>query len=126
METLVLLFGMMLMVGIFAGTGFFEYCAVHAYKLSRGRLWTLCLLLCIFVGVLSALLDNVTTILLVVPVTIRLCKVINVNDPVPLILAEVLICNIGGTTRFPPPQETTAHHITPHHHTTQHSLTQYI
>eukprot|EP01100_Stratorugosa_tubuloviscum_P004344 TRINITY_DN207_c2_g3_i1.p1 TRINITY_DN207_c2_g3~~TRINITY_DN207_c2_g3_i1.p1 ORF type:complete len:782 (+),score=355.55 TRINITY_DN207_c2_g3_i1:131-2476(+) len=95
-DTIGLLFGMMVMVGIFANTGFFEYCAVQAYKLSGGNLWKLTVILCVFTGVISAFLDNVTTILLLTPVTVRLCKVINV-DPVPLVIAEVLFSNIGGT-----------------------------
>jgi P protein len=87
---------MMLMVGIFAETGFFEWCAVKAYKISGGRLWNLTVALCLFTGIVSAFLDNVTTILLVTPVTIRLCKVININNPIDLILAEVMFSNIGG------------------------------
>eukprot|EP01087_Luapelamoeba_hula_P023712 TRINITY_DN877_c0_g1_i4.p1 TRINITY_DN877_c0_g1~~TRINITY_DN877_c0_g1_i4.p1 ORF type:complete len:827 (+),score=150.75 TRINITY_DN877_c0_g1_i4:438-2918(+) len=95
-DTIGLLFGMMIMVGIFSDTGFFEYTAVKAYKLSKGRVWRLLVILCILIAVLSAFLDSVTTILLLAPVTIRLCKVIDL-DPVPLILAEVIFCNIGGT-----------------------------
>jgi len=87
---------MMMMVGIFAETGFFEWCAVKAYKISGGQIWRLTVALCLFTAVLSAFLDNVTTILLVVPVTIRLCKVINISDPIELILAEVIFSNIGG------------------------------
>eukprot|EP01087_Luapelamoeba_hula_P023709 TRINITY_DN877_c0_g1_i1.p1 TRINITY_DN877_c0_g1~~TRINITY_DN877_c0_g1_i1.p1 ORF type:complete len:517 (+),score=89.91 TRINITY_DN877_c0_g1_i1:306-1856(+) len=95
-DTIGLLFGMMIMVGIFSDTGFFEYTAVKAYKLSKGRVWRLLVILCVLIAVLSAFLDNVTTILLLTPVTIRLCKVIDL-DPIPLILAEVVFCNIGGT-----------------------------
>jgi len=95
-ETVGLLFGMMIMVGIFSNTGFFEYSAVKAYKLSRGNLWHLTIILCTFTGVVSAFLDNVTTILLLAPVTIRLCRVIDV-PPEPLLIAEVMFSNIGGT-----------------------------
>ncbi|KAL6060550.1 protein kinase, variant 2 [Balamuthia mandrillaris] len=95
-DTLGLLFGMMLMVGIFSDTGFFEYCAVKAYKLSRGNIWRLVTILCVFTAVISAFLDNVTTILLLTPVTVRLCKVIDL-DPIPVIIAEVIFSNIGGT-----------------------------
>ena len=95
-ETVGLLFGMMIMVGIFSNTGFFEYSAVKAYKASRGNLWYLTVLLCVFTAVVSAFLDNVTTILLLTPVTIRLCRVIDV-PPEPLLIAEVMFSNIGGT-----------------------------
>jgi len=88
-DTIGLLFGMMILVGIFSTTGFFEYSAVKAYKLSKGNIWNLVLMLCMFTAVTSAFLDNVTTILLVAPVTLRLCKVINL-DPLPVILAEVV------------------------------------
>ena len=95
-ETCGLLFGMMIMVGIFSTTGFFEYCAVRMYKVSRGNLWRLVALLCLFTAVLSAFLDNVTTILLVVPVTMQLCHVLDV-DPVLPVVALVFFSNIGGT-----------------------------
>ena len=95
-DTVGLLFGMMIMVGIFSETGFFEWSAIKAYKLSRGNLWHLTVILCTFTAVTSAFLDNVTTILLLAPVTIRLCKVLDV-DPEPLLLAEVMLSNIGGT-----------------------------
>jgi len=84
------------MVGIFSNTGFFEYAAVRAYKLSGGNIWHLVVILCSFTGITSAFLDNVTTILLITPVTIRLCKVIDL-DPVPVIISEVVFSNIGGT-----------------------------
>lgn len=95
-ETCGLLFGMMVMVGIFSSTGFFEWSAVKAYKLSRSNLWYLTLILCSFTSVVSAFLDNVTTILLLTPVTIRLCKVLDVK-PEPVLIAEVIFSNLGGT-----------------------------
>lgn len=95
-ETIALLFGMMVMVGIFSTTGFFEWSAVKAYKLAKGNLWRLTTLLCVFTAVVSAFLDNVTTILLLAPVTIRICQVLDV-DPVPILMTEVLFSNIGGT-----------------------------
>eukprot|EP01095_Lingulamoeba_sp_RSL-Kostka_P011569 TRINITY_DN443_c1_g6_i1.p1 TRINITY_DN443_c1_g6~~TRINITY_DN443_c1_g6_i1.p1 ORF type:complete len:745 (-),score=248.62 TRINITY_DN443_c1_g6_i1:42-2216(-) len=95
-ETVGLLFGMMIMVGIFSGTGFFEYSAIKAYKWSRSNLWYLTVILCIFTAVVSAFLDNVTTILLLTPVTVRLCKVLDVK-PEPILIAEVMFSNIGGT-----------------------------
>ncbi|XP_071087782.1 P protein-like isoform X2 [Haliotis cracherodii] len=96
METLSLLFGMMILVAIFSDTGFFDYSALKAYELAKGKIWPLITLLCIFSGVVSAFLDNVTTILLLAPVTIRLCEVLNL-DPKQILMAEVLFSNIGGT-----------------------------
>ncbi|KAB0380622.1 hypothetical protein FD755_008406 [Muntiacus reevesi] len=94
-ETLALLFGMMILVAIFSETGFFDYCAVKAYQLSRGRVWTMIFMLCLIAAVLSAFLDNVTTVLLFTPVTIRLCEVLNL-DPRQVLIAEVIFTNIGG------------------------------
>ncbi|XP_041357544.1 P protein-like [Gigantopelta aegis] len=96
METLALLFGMMIIVAIFAESGFFDYCALKAYQLAKGQVWPLITLLCLFSAVVSAFLDNVTTILLLTPVTIRLCEVLNL-DPRRILVAEVLFSNIGGT-----------------------------
>lgn len=95
-ETLSLLFGMMIIVAIFSETGFFDYCALMAYKLAKGQVWPLITLLCAFSAIVSAFLDNVTTILLLTPVTIRLCEVLNL-DPKKILIAEVLFSNIGGT-----------------------------
>ncbi|XP_030057171.1 P protein [Microcaecilia unicolor] len=95
-ETLALLFGMMIMVATFSETGFFDYCAVKAYQYSRGRVWVMIIFLCLIAAILSALLDNVTTILLFTPVTIRLCEVLNL-DPKHVLIAEVIFTNIGGT-----------------------------
>ncbi|XP_061164126.1 P protein-like [Saccostrea echinata] len=96
METLMLLFGMMVIVSIFSETGFFDSCALQAYKLAKGQVWPLITLLCVFSAVVSAFLDNVTTVLLLTPVTIRLCEVLNL-DPKNILIAEVLFSNIGGT-----------------------------
>nr|XP_019608796.1 PREDICTED: P protein [Rhinolophus sinicus]XP_019608797.1 PREDICTED: P protein [Rhinolophus sinicus]XP_019608798.1 PREDICTED: P protein [Rhinolophus sinicus] len=94
-ETLSLLFGMMILVAIFSETGFFDYCAVKAYRLSRGRVWVMIIMLCLIAAILSAFLDNVTTSLLFTPVTIRLCEVLNL-DPRQVLIAEVIFTNIGG------------------------------
>ena len=95
-ETVGLLFGMMIMVGIFSETGFFEWSAIKAYKFSKGNVWHLTLILCIFTAFVSAFLDNVTTILLMTPVTVRLCTVLDIK-PQPILLALVVMSNIGGT-----------------------------
>ncbi|KAG7326140.1 hypothetical protein KOW79_009541 [Hemibagrus wyckioides] len=94
-ETLALLFGMMILVAIFSETGFFDYCAVKAYQLSRGRVWPMIIILCLIAAILSAFLDNVTTMMLFTPVTIRLCEVLNL-DPRHVLIAEVVFTNIGG------------------------------
>ena len=90
-----LLFGMMIIVGFIHKTGFFEYLAVRAIKLSRGRPKSSLALLMVLTGVASAILDNVTTILLVVPMTLVITRHLNVS-PVPFLLAEVFSSNIGG------------------------------
>ncbi|MDP6870348.1 MAG: ArsB/NhaD family transporter [Candidatus Poseidoniaceae archaeon] len=95
-ETIGLLLGMMVMVGVMSHTGIFEWCAVQAYKKSQGNIWSLVVILCVVTAVLSAFLDNVTTMLLLTPVTIQLAKVLDLK-PIPLLIAEVLFSNIGGT-----------------------------
>ena len=94
-ETIGLLIGMMVMVDILSKTGLFEWAAVQAHARSGGSIWRLTFILCVITAVFSALLDNVTTILLIVPVTIQICKVLDL-EPVPLIIAEVMFSNIGG------------------------------
>ena len=94
-ETIGLLIGMMVIVDILGKTGVFEWAAVQAYAFSGGSIWRLSIILCTITAVFSAFLDNVTTILLIVPVTIQIAKVLNL-EPVPLIIAEVMFSNIGG------------------------------
>jgi len=94
--TLGLLWGMMLIVGITMRTGVFEWTGVLACKLSGGDKTKLCLLLCLVTAVLSAFLDNVTTILLIAPVTCKLCKLVNI-DPRPFLISEAIFSNVGGT-----------------------------
>ncbi|HJM54833.1 MAG TPA: ArsB/NhaD family transporter [Poseidonia sp.] len=94
-ETIGLLLGMMVMVGILSHTGVFEYFAVLAYKKSGGSIWSLVVILCSVTAVLSAFLDNVTTMLLLTPVTIQLAKVLDLK-PIPILISEVLFSNIGG------------------------------
>ncbi|XP_050032146.1 P protein-like [Dermacentor andersoni] len=94
-ETLCLLFGMMILVGVLCETGFFDYAAVLAYRLAHGRIWPMVTTLCIFTAVISAFLDNVTTILLMTPVTIKLCEVMDL-DPKHVLIILVVFSNIGG------------------------------
>ena len=86
---------MMVMVGVISHTGVFEWFAVEAYKKSGGSIWSLVVILCSVTAVLSAFLDNVTTILLLTPVTTQLAKVLDLK-PIPLLISEVLFSNIGG------------------------------
>lgn len=94
-ETLLLLFGMMILVAILSETGIFDYLAVYAYKITSGRVWPLINCLCLFTAVLSSFLDNVTTVLLMTPVSIRLCEVMGLN-PVPILMAMIIYSNVGG------------------------------
>lgn len=95
-STLGLLFGMMLLVGELSHTGVFEWCAVRLLVASKGSFVRLLILLCGLTAVASAFLDNVTTMLLVAPVTIDMCNILDV-DPRPYLIGEVLLSNIGGT-----------------------------
>ncbi|XP_023299610.2 P protein-like [Lucilia cuprina] len=94
-ETLMLLFGMMILVAILSESGIFDYLAVLAYELARGELFYLIYVLCFFTAFLSAFLDNVTMMLLMTPVTIRLCEVTNLN-PVPVLMSMVIYSNVGA------------------------------
>lgn len=95
-ETICLLFGMMVIVALICETGFFDYVAVLAYKLAKGSVWPLLTILCLTTAVISAFLDNVTTILLLTPITIRLSEVMNLN-PKYVLIALVMFSNVGGT-----------------------------
>ncbi|CAB3233660.1 unnamed protein product [Arctia plantaginis] len=95
-ETLLLLFSMMLLVALMTETGIFDYIAVLTFQFAEGRIWPLITSLCAITSVVSLLLDNVTTVLFMTPVTIRLCEVMNM-DPIPVLMAMVLFCNLGGT-----------------------------
>ena len=91
-----LLFGMMVIVGVLRQTGVFEFVAIWAAKRARGRPFRVMTLLCLITAVASAGLDNVTTVLLIAPVTLLVCERIGVR-PVPFLIAEALASNIGGT-----------------------------
>jgi Na+/H+ antiporter NhaD/arsenite permease-like protein len=95
-STLGLLFGMMLIVGELSHTGVFEWFAVRLLIASKGSYNRLMILLSLLTAVSSAFLDNVTTMLLVAPVTIDMCNILNV-DPRPYLIGEVLLSNVGGT-----------------------------
>ena len=91
-----LLLGMMIIVSVLKQTGLFEYLAIWAAKRARGRPFAIMVMLCTITAVASALLDNVTTVLLVAPVTLLVCDRIGVR-PEGFLIAEVMASNIGGT-----------------------------
>jgi len=96
-NTIGLLLGMMVIVGILGETGIFQYIGIKAAKISNGNVWKLMILLAIITAIGSAFLDNVTMVLLMVPVTISVCRILNIN-PISLILAQIFASNIGGAT----------------------------
>lgn len=95
-NTIGLLVGMMLMVRMTEATGVYTWLAIRAGQWSKGRPLYVVVALAVTTAVLSAFLDNVTTILLVVPITFLLADAFDVN-PVPLIMIEIFASNIGGT-----------------------------
>lgn len=95
-NTLGLLIGMMIIVGIIRKTGVFEYLALTSVRLAKGRPLALLVYLSLLTAVASAFLDNVTTVLLVAPVTFTLCREMGIN-PVPFLISEIIASNIGGT-----------------------------
>ena len=90
-----LLFGMMVLVAVTERTGIFQFIALKAYELARGQLRLLVALLLLLTAVASAFLDNVTTMLLMTPITIELCIVLGIN-PIAFLLPMVFVSNIGG------------------------------
>jgi Na+/H+ antiporter NhaD/arsenite permease-like protein len=94
-NTIGLLLGMMIIVAILAETGIFQYIGIKLSKISKGRLYTLLVLLGTFTGVSSMFIDNVTAVLLMVPVTISVFRILNLS-PIPFILAQVFTSNVGG------------------------------
>ena len=90
-----LLLGMMVIVGVLRQTGVFEYTAIWAAKRAKGSALRVMILLVLITAAASALLDNVTTVLLIAPVTLLVCERLGVN-PVPFLIAEVFASNIGG------------------------------
>jgi Na+/H+ antiporter NhaD/arsenite permease-like protein len=94
-NTIALLFGMMILVGIIQSTGLFAYLAVGVARLTRGNPVLLVFTLGILTALLSSMLDNVTTIIVVAPVTISIAGLVGMS-PIPLLMSEVLLSNIGG------------------------------
>lgn len=95
-NTIGLLIGMMVIVFICQKTGMFQYIAIRAAKFSKGDPWRILVALSIVTALLSALLDNVTTVLLTVPITLLITEELEVN-PYPFFVSQILMSNIGGT-----------------------------
>lgn len=94
-NTLGLLLGMMILVALLEPTGFFQFLAVWAGRLSRGQPVLLLVLLGTVTTVISMFLDNVTTVVLIAPVTILICEILGIN-PTPYLMAEALLSDTGG------------------------------
>jgi len=94
-EVIFLVLGMMIIVSTIERTGIFQWMAYQAYRLSRGQIWLLAMILMLLTSVASALLDNVTTMLLVTPITIQIALTLGA-DPLSLLIPEMLASNVGG------------------------------
>jgi Na+/H+ antiporter NhaD/arsenite permease-like protein len=95
-DTICILVSMMIFVSVVKKSGLFEYIAVKAAKMSRGRPWVIMVSFMVITAVLSAFLDNVTTVLLVGPMTFAVTRALGL-DPVPFIITQIMASNIGGT-----------------------------
>ena len=91
-----LLIGMMIIVGIIRDTGFFQYIAVKTAKSAGGNPYKILTLLVLITAVFSAFLDNVTTIVILTPITILIAEELDVS-PIPFVISEAIASNIGGT-----------------------------
>ncbi|MBN1859637.1 ArsB/NhaD family transporter [Candidatus Bipolaricaulota bacterium] len=94
-NTILLLMGMMIVVGLFKETGFFQYLAIRAAKLAKGRPVFLLIYLGAVTSLISMVLDNVTTIIILVPVTISMADILGL-PAMPFLISEVILSNIGG------------------------------
>lgn len=94
-DVIFLVMGMMIVIGILEKTGIFQWLAYWAYKVSRGRIWMLSIVLMSLTAVASALLDNVTTMLLMTPISLQIALALGLN-PLSLLIPEVLASNVGG------------------------------
>jgi Na+/H+ antiporter NhaD/arsenite permease-like protein len=91
-----LLAGMMVIAGALAQTGFVRWLAVRSVRISNGHPIRLLVALCVVTAVLSAFLDNVTTVVLLTPVTLSIARTLRVS-PIPYLISQILASNIGGT-----------------------------
>ena len=95
-NTIGVLVGMMMFVAVVKNSGIFEYLAVKAARLAKGDPWKIMVYFMIITAVLSAFLDNVTTVLLIGPMTFSICKTLELN-PVPYLMTQIIASNVGGT-----------------------------
>ncbi len=96
LNVIFLLMGMMLFVGVMKKTGMFQFLAYKAYAMAKGNVFVLSFVLQVITAVISAFLDNVTTMLLVLPVTIEIAVTLKIN-PLTLLVPEAFASNVGGT-----------------------------
>jgi Na+/H+ antiporter NhaD/arsenite permease-like protein len=95
-NTIGLLIGMMVIVGVTKDTGIFQYVAIKSAKMVKGNPWKILLAFSVITALSSALLDNVTTVLLMTPMILVICDNLRVS-PMPFLLMEIFMSNIGGT-----------------------------
>ncbi len=96
-NTIGVLIGMMLFVAVVKNSGLFEYIAILSAKKAKGDPWKIMLCFMLITATLSAVLDNVTTVLLIGPMTIVITQILNIN-PTPFLITQILASNIGGTS----------------------------
>jgi len=94
-NTIGLLFGMMVLIALLEPTGFFQYLAVRMGQLSRGRPVLLLVLLGLLTSIISMFLDNVTTVVLIAPITLVICEILGLS-PQPYLISEAILSNTGG------------------------------
>ncbi|MFA9376544.1 MAG: SLC13 family permease [Lachnotalea sp.] len=95
-NTIGVLTGMMLFVAVVKQSGIFEYIAIKSAKLAKGEPWIIMVSFMVITAVLSAFLDNVTTVLLVGPMTIAVTGILELN-PIPFLMTQIIASNVGGT-----------------------------
>ena len=95
-NTIGVLVGMMLFVAVVKQSGLFEYLAYKSAKIAKGDPWRIMVAFIIVTALCSAILDNVTTVLLIAPMTLTICRILDVN-PVPYFMTQILASNVGGT-----------------------------
>ena len=95
-NTIGVLIGMMMFVAVVKNSGIFEYLAVKAARVAKGNPWRIMVYFMIITAVLSAFLDNVTTVLLIGPMTFSICKTLELN-PIPFLMTQIISSNVGGT-----------------------------
>lgn len=95
-NTVGILVGMMLFVAVVKNSGIFEYIAIKSAKIAKGKPVNIMIIFILITTILSAFLDNVTTVLLIGPMTIAITRILNIN-PIPFLITQIMASNIGGT-----------------------------